>query len=110
MVIHWTVNILTPKSQNKYIEAKASAYLYDEVYRICFSHSKQKYYFEIPVDALWFTEDVIQTAELYFNEHRNELSVAKCIRCSKWHVLEGQFCPRCEGAKNDGNTELDIEI
>jgi len=109
MVIHWTVNILASKSKDKYIEAKASAYLYDEVYRICFSHSKQKYYFEIPIDNISFTDEVKEKSEQYFNEHRSEVSVAKCVRCSKWAVLEGQFCPRCEGAKNDGNTELDIE-
>lgn len=101
--------MLAPKSKENMLETKAVAYPYEEVYRICFSNSKQKYYFEISGN-FYFKSEIKEAAEKYFNDHRNDLTVAKCIRCYKWNVVEGQFCPRCQEAiKSSGNVEYDIE-
>lgn len=109
LTLHWTLQIHAPKSKNTLLDTKASAYPYEELYRICFSNQKQKYYFEITGD-FYFKDEIKEAAEKYFIEHRDELTVAKCIRCYKWDVIEGQFCPRCQEAiKLPGNTEYDIE-
>ena len=104
--IRWNLKIKAPKSDTM-VETKAVAYFYWDVYRICFTNQKQKYYFEIP-----YTEDmnIQEEAEKYFISGRNLMSVAKCVRCSKWHVKKGQFCERCERAKNTGNTEFTTDV
>lgn len=109
--LHWTLQIPASKNKEKILEVKASAYEYEEVYRICFKNYSQIYYFEIPLDNIYFKEDIKVEAEKYFTEHRNDLDVSKCPRCFKWSVLSGQFCERCkEAMKFTGNTELEIEI
>ena len=108
--LHWNTQITAAKNKSIMLDVKASAYEFVDVYRICFNSQKQKYYFEIPSENIYFLDDIKEAAELYFKENRSDIAVAKCIRCSKWNVLDGQFCPRCKQAiKSPGNTEIEIE-
>lgn len=110
--LHWNLKVTSPKNNTQFLDTKASAYLVEDVYRICFSNSKQKYYFEIPSQE-FLKEDLIVASETFFAENRHNLEVAKCVRCGKWHVVTGQFCERCKVsvASSDNNgTEFDIDI
>lgn len=94
------------------MDSKASAYLFGDEYRIYFNSAKQKYYFAIPVLEDETEENLKKRAESFFSENRNDVAVAKCIRCSKWHVVEGQFCERCKEAMltlSETNTYLEVE-
>lgn len=112
---HWTVKVAAPKSKEQMLDTKASAYLYGDVYRICYANSKQRYYFEIP-GLEYTTEELIKSADEHFQANRQSLDVAKCIRCSKWHVTSGQFCDRCKVAietydtNGSGSVELEVEL
>lgn len=109
--LHWDLQVKASKNKGKILNIKASAYFYEDRYRICFKNYSQVYYFEIPCDTIYLKDDIKQQAEQYFMEHRNELDVAKCPRCFKWHVKTGQFCERCkEALKTTGNIELDLEL
>ena len=111
MNICWTLQVKASNNKDKMLNIKASAYEYGEVYRICFSNYSQIYYFEIPNDTFLTEESIKQHSLDYFTENRNHLDIAKCPRCFKWHVKEGQFCERCkEAMKQKGNTELELEI
>ena len=113
--LHWTLEISVPKSKDKMIETKASLYLYEDKYRVCFKNNKQIYYFELQADTTDNEQYLKTLSELYFNTNRNELDIVKCIRCFKWNVVSGQFCERCKKAiasdpiETSKNIILDIE-
>lgn len=110
-VIHWNLQISTPKNKNLLIDTKASAYLFGDEYRICFSNMKQKYYFSIAADPDYTEEMIRYVSEKVFTQERDSLEVAKCIRCSKWDVVSGQFCERCkEAIKNPSSSDMLLEI
>ena len=67
------------------------AYQWESGWRIMATLPKQKIYYELK-DLAEIDEAV---AVKYFVANRLELDHAKCIRCSKWHVVTGMFCERC---------------
>ena len=114
-VLKWQTKVTAPKNKEQLLVTKCSAYLFGEVYRVCFANNKQKYYFEIPAME-YTTEELIELAEQTFSANRQTLDVAKCVRCSKWHVISGQFCERCKVAMETYDTtsagveELSVEL
>lgn len=110
---HWKSIFPGPKNGSD-VEFSCSVYLYEEQYRCCMACSKQKYYFEIPVSSIHLFTTLTAFEEIFnkfFNENRQDCQIAKCLRCSKWHVREGIFCPRCLIANRyTSNTVLDILI
>jgi hypothetical protein len=112
-VHHWVSKFSGPKNGPE-LEYKCSAYLFENKYRCCMSCPKQKYYFEIDIPSWPDKFDYLQCLEEYVNGFfigsKQNCQTAKCARCSKWAVIEGVFCPRCQNALDTGNTELDIVI
>ena len=93
------------------LDVKCSAYPYGDAVRICFKTSKQIYYFEL-ANAVFFSPDSFKDLCIdYFNTHRTSefMSVGKCIRCSKWSVVSGVYCPRCIEA-NEHNVGFESQL
>jgi hypothetical protein len=111
----WTLKVSAPKNKDQILDTKATAYLFDKVYRVCFANNRQIYYFEIPAME-YKSEELIKAAEDHFNTNRQSLDVAKCIRCGKWHVIDGQFCNRCKDSIKSYDTsqvsvtELEVQV
>jgi hypothetical protein len=111
----WSLKVSAPKNKDQMLDTKATAYLFDEVYRVCFANNRQIYYFESPAME-YKPEELIKVAEDHFNTNRQSLDVAKCVRCSKWHVIDGQFCNRCKDSIKSYDTsqisvtEIEVQI
>ena len=111
MNLHWTVKISAPKNKSILLDTIASLYSYEDVYRVCFKNTKQIYYFEFPIYSSDTADKIKEVALQYFSANRHLLDVAKCVRCSKWNVLDGQLCDRCKTATANtdfNNTTLPI--
>ena len=109
----WKTQIHSPKNKQQMLDTDISVYKYEDKCRVCFSNTKQKYYFE----AEWIegiNEECLKSVIIeHFNKHRHEFEVARCIRCGKWNVIDGQFCERCNKAMIDipnGSVEFDMEV
>ncbi len=115
--MHWDLKISDPKKPEVMLDTKASWYFFDDVIRFCFANRKQRYYFDYPrqlVEEMIVSDGLLKELAIkIFDEVRSSCDVAKCVRCSKWTVVSGQFCERCKQANESnvpGSVELEIEV
>ena len=113
--MHWQVTLSDPKNPKQQLDTKVSLYPYEDTYRLCFSNRKQRYYFEVlQSDYDDVPQEILpKVLNHYFDRIRHTCDVAKCVRCSKWDVVHGQFCNRCNEAMKSpalGSVELDVEV
>lgn len=102
------MEVVTPKYGK--VKARVGIYPFGDLNSICIRVPKQKYYFRIEDEPN--EENILK----FFNEFKDNphgyIHTGKCIRCSKWNVVDGVYCNRCKEAMNSntGNTELDVQI